>query len=199
MALYAVSIEKDTVFHGRTERFANIYYFEGPSFQAGDANYKRVCDALVAAERLVHNSEVFFRGARIWSSGGTIAQNVTLGMFDYSGPGAMGSTSPLHAETAVLVQWECSRTNILGRKVYLSKYIRSQHLPAGGTFDMARGKEALTSQAKALYKAYADTVQNIEAAPGAFFLLASPTGRLPRAGDIGEVDSFVRSREFRRN
>ncbi len=199
MSLYAVSIEKDTIFHGKAETFSNIYYFEGPSFQAGDANYKRLCDALVAAERKVHHVGVNFKGARIWSSGGTIAENVTLGMFDYSGAGSMPAFAALHAETAVLVQWECARTNILGRKVYLSKYVRSQFLPTGSTNEMARGKEALNIETKSLYKAYADTVQFLEPAVGVFFLLVSPTGRVPRGDKSGEVDQYVRSREFRRN
>jgi hypothetical protein len=199
MALYAVSIEKETTYHGQPERFSNIYYFQGPEFQAGDANYKRVCDALVAAERPIHNGEVQFKMARIWSAGGTALQNVTLGMFDYVGPGTMEATILTHAETAVLVEWECGRANILGRKVYLRKYIRSQAMPPFVAESVARGKTALPADKKAIWKTYADKVQLIEPVVGTAFVLCSPSNRTPKASNNGFVNDFVVSREFRRN
>lgn len=199
MALYAVSIEKQTLFHGKQELFNNTYFYEGPTFQAGDANYKGLVDDLAAAEKLVHGPEVEFMQGRIWSSGGTILQNVTLGLFDLDGFGTLGGGSPMHAEAAVMVEWECSRANILGRKVYLRKYIRSQL--GGNTADVpfARGKGPIGVNAAALYKTYANSVQKVARVAGPEFLLCSPTGRLPRNDNNGVADPFIRTREFRRN
>ena len=199
MALYAVSIEKETLYQGVQERFANIYYYEGPTFQAGDENYRRLADELAAAEKGVHGSEVQFRTARVWSSGGTIIQNITLGLFDLTGAGELPVGDSVHAEGAVVVEWECQRPNILGRKVYLRKFIRPQNLPSGSGVAAARGKAALNATAKNPFKVYADRVDNILLSSGVTFVLVSPTGRVPRAPDNGVVNNYVVTREFRRN
>lgn len=201
MALYAVAIEKECRFHGNVERFGNVYYYEGPIFQAGDENYRRLVEYLTAEEKKVHDGTVTFRTGRIWSSGGTVLQNITLGLFDLSGTGTLLTSGPTHAEAAVLVEFECSRPNILGRKVYLRKYIRSQGLPQGHTQAMAGARDALSDAVKAPYKAFANAIDRISLTPGveAQWQLVSPTGRVPRAEDNGVVDPFIRTREFRRN
>ena len=199
MTLYAVSIEKQTTFHGKNEEFSNVYFYEGPAFQAGDENYKRLCDRLVAAEKLVHGNEVTFLRARIWSSGASALENVTLGLFDYTGAGTLAVTELIHAEEDVLVEWECARSNILGRKVYLRKYLRPQGLPVGSNASMGRGKLALASGVMTPFKTYADTVQAPSDATMPQFSLVSPTGRTPRAAANGVIDPLIRTREFRRN
>ena len=199
MALYAVSIEKETLYRGVQERFANVYYYEGPSFQAGDENYRRLADFLADAEKGCHSAEVTFKTARVWSSGGTILENITLGLFDLTGTGAMPSGIELHAESAVLVEWECQRPNILGRKVYLRKYLRPQYLPTGATLASARGKAAIPAASMTPFKTYADKVDQIEITAGPTFNLVSPSGRVTRAANNGVVNDFVITREFRQN
>ncbi len=197
--LYGLTTEKETLFQGKTERFNNTYYFDGPSFQFGDANFVRLADAVIDAERNIHNSEVKFVQARLWSAGGTIAENETLLIKDYTDLGVSGSTTPLHAETAVMVEWECDRKDARGRKVYLRKYLRTQTLP-GGTSEIARGKAALGSSSKVPFKTYADKVQSVQMVDNTVrFNLISPGGRSPKAAANGAADAYVRNREFRRN
>lgn len=194
----AVAITKRTLWHGQQESFDNVYYFDGPAFQAGDENYKRLVDAIVAAEKPVHGTSVEFMTARVWSAGGTIIQNITLGLYDLDGFGtAAGST--LFGEAAALIEWQCERPNVLGRKVYLRKYIRSQQSPGALTTDQATGKAALPAATVALYKSYADAVDIIPTVGGVIFYLVSPTGRSIRAADNGVVNTYYISREFRRN
>ncbi len=193
-----MAVVKETRYHGIQEEFDNVYYYDGPTFQAGDANYKALADALVAAEREVHTSEVKFKNVRVWSAGGTIVENVTLGIYDYNLTGLQLGALKIHAEAAVMVEWECGRSNVLGRKVYLRKYIRSQAL-TGGTDDMARGKDLLSTGVLSPYKEYADKVDQVGIPFGPIFDLVSPTGRTVLADNIGKADIRLRTREFRRN
>jgi hypothetical protein len=195
----AVAITKETQFHGKIEEFSNVYYYNGPSFQAGDANYERLARELAEAEKLVHSAEVTFKNARVWSAGGTILQNVTLGIYDLEGKGTLASGWPMSAENAVLLKMECERPNVLGRKVYLRKYIRSQMLPPAASDAQARQKVAIAPDAQIPYKAFVDKIDLVSIDPGVLFQLVSPTGRTPRALNNGAVDQFVRTREFRRN
>jgi hypothetical protein len=195
----AVAITKETQFHGKVEEFSNVYYYNGPSFQAGDNNYRRLGEELAEAEKLVHSAEVTFKTARVWSAGGTILENITLGIFDLTGKGSLASGWPMSAENAILVKMECQRPNVLGRKVYLRKYIRSQMLPGAGSDAQARQKVAIAPDAQIPYKQYADKIDFVTVDPGVLFQLVSPTGRVPRALNNGVVDQFVRNHEFRRN
>lgn len=199
MPLHAVSIEKETRFHGRIERFSNTYYYEGPLFQLGDANYTRLITQLADAEKLVHVNNVTFRTGRLWSAGGTAAQNETLILMDLAGTGTMEFGVSFSAENAVMVEWETSRANIRGRKVYLRKYIRPQGMNVATTRAMAEQRDPLSAAAAAPFKTYADTVERITTAQGVIWQLVSPKSRVPKASNIGVVDSLVRTREFRRN
>jgi hypothetical protein len=186
------------MFHGALEEFDSVYYYEGPP-QFGSGNVDNFVDQLVAAERKVYSEAVKFKAGRVWTAGGTIRENITLGLVDKTGTGTMPAGARLHAEAAVLVEWECARPNILGRKVYLRKYIRSQYLPLGATDDSAMAISALNSSAKAPYKTYANDVQVISVASLGAFELVSPTGRKPKEAQNGVVDQYLRTREFRRN
>lgn len=198
MALHAVAITKRGPWQGKQEEFDNIYYFEGPSFQLGDANYERLVKQVSDLERPLHSGEVEFISGRVWSSGGSIVENETLGLYDLDGFGtAIGGA--MFGESAIMVEWECSRPNVLGRKVYLRKFIRGFATANAQTAQVYLGRVLLPDSAIPPYKAYADGVQQITTAQGVIWALCSPTGRFPRSNDNGVVDRAIRSREFRRN
>lgn len=194
----AVAITKQTMWHGVQEQFDNVYYFDGPTFQAGDENYQRLVDHIVSKEKAIHGTNVEFMTGRVWTSGGTALQNVTQGLYDLAGFGSLGST-PVFKELAVLVEWECDRANVLGRKVYLRKFIRPCVAMPGALDTMITGEAMLGSTAKAPFKTYADAVQQVNLISGVEFRLISPSDRRPRAGNNGVVNNYVISREFRRN
>lgn len=194
----AVAITKSTLWHGVQEEFDNIYYFDGPIFQAGDANYQRLVDALVAAEKPVYGTNVTFKKARVWSAGGTVIQNVTIGIYDLTGTGSLGGDT-IFKEAASLVEWECERPNILGRKVYLRKYIRHGAVPATTTLTVRSGEAPLAATLTTPLKTYADAVDVIATEGGVLFYLVSPSGRAIRAANNGVVNQYLISREFRRN
>jgi hypothetical protein len=195
----AVAITKATDWHGAREEFDNVYYYDGPFYQAGSENYLRLAEKIVAAERLVHGSNVEFMRYRVWSAGGTIAQNITLGLVDLDGYGTLGSTS-MFKEAAAVIEWETDRSNTLGRKVYLRKFIRPCAIDDSSNGGIATGVISLAGSTMATkLKTYADSVDYVTIPVGAVFQLVSPTGRIPRASDNGVVNSYMRSREFRRN
>lgn len=199
MALYAVSITKRLEWQGRQEEYDNTYYYEGPLFQAGDANFSNLIDEIVAAERPIHGSRVAFVRGRLWSAGGTPAQNETLVLKDLTGVGSGGAGAVLFGEAAAVVEWECARKDIKGRKVYLKKFIRPGNALIGMVEANNDGRAALGAGTKAAFKTYADRVQNTTAAFGPIFILTSPGGRVPRSPANGVVNDYLRSREFRRN
>ena len=193
-----VAITKSTLWHGEQEKLVNVYYFDGPAFQAGDANFQRLVDAITAAEKLVHGTNVNFVKARVWSAGGTVIQNVTLGLYDLFGTGSFG-TAPIFKEAASLVEWECERPNVLGRKVYLRKYIRHGATPSPASIPVQSGEAVLPATMTTPLKQYADTVDVIATEGGVIFYLVSPSGRAIRAANNGVVNNYLISREFRRN
>jgi hypothetical protein len=199
MALVAVAITKETRYHGALEEFDNVYFYDSLIPQIGAENYERLATAVVDAEKLVHTNQVEFKSARVWSSGGTIQENITLGLFDLAGLGTMPIGFEIHAEGSILVSWECDRTSILGRKVYMRKQLRPQALPTGGTAAMGRAKEAMSAAVMAPFKTYCDTVDEITTVDGVTFNLVTPGGRVQRVTGNGTVNQYVRTREFRRN
>ena len=198
MALYGVTIEKETRFHGGPERFNNTYYYELGGAPT-DADLIALADFLVAAEKPIHTGAVAFKTARVWTAGGTIQQNVTVLLRDLTGVGSMIAGMTLHAEASVLVEWETNRTNVLGRKVYLRKFIRPQGLPLNNP-PQAEARDLLAAGNTGIFKTYADAVDAFVIANGGpSASLRSENGRTLRADNNGNVDVRLRTREFRRN
>jgi hypothetical protein len=198
MALFALAVHKQTKFHDQAEGFDTVYYYQGPP-QLGSNNFEGLMDQLVQAEKKVFSSEIFFTEGRVWTAGGTKAENETVLLKDLAGTGTMSAGVRLHAEACVMVEWECGRKSSVGRKVYLRKYLRSGYLPTGANGEAAPAKDALNAAAKLPYKTYADEVQRLDVAGFGVFNLSSPGLRTPKAASNGVVDQYVRTREFRRN
>ena len=197
MALFGATITKECDFHGQRERFDNTYYYEAGS--AADLNtHNGLLNHLVAEEKKVHGNNVAFKQSRLWSAGGTPAQNVTLILRDESGNGALAGQA-IAAEAAVMVEWETSRGSITGRKVYLRKFIRPQQLPAAFNAGQLQ-RSALVAADRAPFDSYADAVEATTPLPGTtLYTLTSRSGRVPKGVGNGISDPFLRTREFRRN
>ncbi len=198
MALYGLTVTKSTLWHGNLEEFDNTYYYEGPAEPPAGDGLSRFAFAVADAERNIHGSNVNFERVRVWTAGGTIAQNETILLVDLTGTGA-AIGAPIFKEAAVVVEWECERKNIDGKKVYLRKFIRPCAMVATMSAEASRGEEGLTDAMKAPFRSYGNDVQTVEAPIGVNWQLKSRANRLPRFNDNAVVNTFVRSREFRRN
>lgn len=198
MALYAVSITKETDWHGKREQFDNTYYYEGPDAAPTEDGLRQFVNKIVAEEKGIHGVSAFFVKARLWSAGGTKEQNETLLLDDLTGQGTqLGGLT--FREAAILVEWECGRKNVKGKKVYLRKYIRPQNGVAGADGTQMQGIDKIQPTAQARMRAYGNNVQTIEAPVGVNWQLISPSGRLPRFNNNAVCNDYVISREFRRN
>lgn len=197
MARIGVSIEKDVSFQGKAERISNTYHYEHGAAMT-DADIRDLVAELVTDEKQVHSGDVSYKLARVWSAGGTPAQNDQLALIDLAGTGSMAAPVQMAAELAVLVEWECAREDLRGRKVYLRKFIRSQGL---GTNDLGATLQrfALPAAELARFNTYADAVESYTTAPtGTLFALVSETGRAPIGVGVGRADPFVRNRNIRK-
>ena len=198
MALYGLAITKEMLWHGRAEEFQNTYYYEGPAEPPAGNGLYLFAETVASNERQVHSARVNYKTVRVWSAGGTPAENETLLLADLSMQGA-DIGAPIFGEAAVVIEWECERTNIDGRKVYLRKFIRPGSLIGSMSAAAGRGEDPLTDPMKALFKTYANNVQTVAAPAGVNWQLKSRAGRLPRANNNAVVNDYLRSREFRRN
>lgn len=197
MPLIGISIEKETQFHGQAERFSNQYYYDcGAAFE--DADAAALIAAVANAEKLVHSGEVAFKLGRAWTAGGTPAQNEQIALIDLTGTGLMSATQTLAAEVSVMVEWECSRKDIRGRKVYLRKFLRPQALPAADQ-DGARQKVAIRSDNRTVFNTYADDVESFLLGIDTLCTLCSESRNFPIDVGNGQPDVMLRTREFRRN
>ncbi len=200
IANVAVAISKTTMWHGVAEEYSNVYYFDGPPVGGSNASlWEALIADIVAAERPLFGTNVTFKLGRVWSVGGSKVDNVTLALKDLTGPGT-GGTVPLFKEAAILAEWECSRLNILGRKVYLRKYLRIGAMTGTVTGTVNTGETELPASERSKVETYCDKVQSLQTGASLeTFKLCSPNGREPKEQNNGIANRYLISREFRRN
>jgi hypothetical protein len=186
------------LWHGKDEEYDNVYYLEGPAEPPDAAGLEKLISEIASAEKPIHGTRVNFVRGRVWSAGGTKEQNITLALVDLTGQGDLIGAQTF-GELAILVEWECGRRNIKGRKVYLRKYIRVGNGAGVWGPGVRTGEEAMGVVDKRAFKEYADRVQTIVAPAGVNWQLRSKGGRLPRFNNNGVINDFAISREFRRN
>jgi hypothetical protein len=79
---------------------------------------------VVNAEKPLHSSAVTYVRGRMWSSGGTIAQNEMIKDIALTGTGNQTADATLDRERAVLVMWKAGK-DTRGKPVYLRKWYHS--------------------------------------------------------------------------
>lgn len=160
MGQITVSILKKCAFRGAVQHFSNTYTYRSPGLNpsttiAQDA----IIDEIVNKEKAFHSTAVTFVKARMWSSGGSRAENVMLREKSLSGTGTAPTVTAFDPERAVLVQWEAGKDN-RGRTVRLKKWyhvngsfgniaIAASHLTQQASFSAA-DRDAIANQADGL-------------------------------------------------
>lgn len=123
MAIFGVSITKNTNFRGTQQSFSNVYYLDGGAVVGNTA--QELVTELTRIEKQMHSSSVNFKEGRVWSAGGTAAENEMLLTTPLTGQGGLGGDPNVDRERAVLIQWPAG-VNVLGRPVYLRKWYHTQ-------------------------------------------------------------------------
>lgn len=158
---FGVQVVKSMDWRGGTERFANVYHYQNPVAFDSESGYVDLVNQIVAAEKAVHAVNVSFVEARVWSAGGTPAENEQIGIFDLAGAGTAAEQLSMDREAAYLVEWRTSRPSITGRPVTLKKYLHSCSLLGSTDSGTVSGRSQLqASQINAL-TAYGDAVRRI--------------------------------------
>jgi hypothetical protein len=121
VARVGVSIVKSMSFRGAAQEFGNTYYYEtGGVVSTGSA--EALLDLLVTKEKAIFSASVNFVRGRVWTAGGTKAENEMLVTKNLSGTGSKANPiAGQDRERAFLVRFRAG-VDSKGRPAYLRKW-----------------------------------------------------------------------------
>lgn len=120
MPIVAVSINKTMPFQGAQEVFSNVYTMDsGPDLSD---DWSGVAQDLADLEQTIHASVVEWQDYRVWNLEGTQIERVIIDAGDLTGEGQLVGDNVYH-ECAVLVRWPLTRSPVLRRRRWLSKWL----------------------------------------------------------------------------
>jgi hypothetical protein len=134
MAQIGITIVKSTAFRDSVQEFSNTYHYGAVGPNPSESRALQLIDELVAIEKTLHSTLVTFVRARLWSSGGTIAENKMIAQKALSGQGTQSTTTAMDKERAYLIQWNAGLDN-RGRQVRLKKWFHSCGFIGGHSLD----------------------------------------------------------------
>lgn len=191
MPIVALAIEKEVTFQGAANRYSNVYTLDSGLADLSD-DWSGVANAIKDIEASVMTSDVTFRGYRVWNLGGSAAERVIVDAGDLAGAGAGGGGNA-YMECAVLVRWPLSRSPVLRRRRWLSKWLHCPSL-VNSTLDAVKGKTQLAPSDVANIKTkYVDAISDFIAVDGTHF--SDATGEVPGEGF---VKPWLEHRQFHR-
>lgn len=175
MGQLTISVTKAVSFRDSVQEFSNVYTY-GSIDNANREAAIACSDEVVAYERTIHAQVVQFRRLRVWSSGGTIAQNVMLYQENLSGTGAQGNEGGIDRERAYLVMWPAGKDR-RGKPVFLRKwYHLCTSWPGTSlTTAMRENVQSLAASDRETIAASADTITRV--APFEGWGLIADSGR----------------------
>ena len=124
MAQIGIAIEKQTAYRDSIQPFANVYHYGSVGLNPGATLAENLLDELVTFEKTIHSSLVTFVKGRVWTSGGSRAENQMLVQKTLSGVGSMSTSASFDKERAYLIQWSAG-VDGRGHKVSLRKWYHS--------------------------------------------------------------------------
>lgn len=150
MGQIAVSVTKRVAFRDSVQEFSNVYNYLHIGLDPQPSLSEQFVDAVVAVERELHATSVTFIRARVWTSGGTKAENRMIYQKVLTGTGTGTPLPAFDKERSYLIQWPAGKDS-RGKQVYLKKWYHACGLVLG--FQIAEGvlgnQESLTAAARA--------------------------------------------------
>lgn len=193
MAIYGVSITKEVNWRGHVEQFANVYHYN--FLNLDDQGARQLVNRLIEIERPVHSNEVRFVEGRVWSAGGTPAENDMIGVYDAVAgtTGIAAQNSAMDREACILVHFDTNRQDSRSRKIKLRKWLHTCS-PLGAPETFLAGTTPLPANARSVVADYANAVLDP--------LTGTVTGNLcaPSGADANgsiQVGNWVEHHEFR--
>jgi hypothetical protein len=132
---FGFSVEKQTLFRGVQQPFANIYYYDVPGLGPEDTSgIESILDHLVTNEKAIHGSNVTFIRGRAWNTGsGSPGGNQMRVDKNLSGVGSGNPAANMDKERAILIRVPAG-TNSRGKPVYLRKWYHTCAQPGVSAF-----------------------------------------------------------------
>jgi hypothetical protein len=159
-----VSIQKSGQFRGTDQEFANEYHFELET--AVTAPSESIVDEITAKEKTFHSTDVKFVRAKVWTAGGTKAENQMIFQKNLAGTGTQLADAVTDRERAILIRFKAGFDS-RGLPVYLRKWYHT-FAPkfAGSDFGGAgvlANTQQLSSTVRAAIATAADPLQKVGA------------------------------------
>lgn len=143
MPIVAMQLNKVTGWQGGQEQFSNVYTLNsGVDFSD---NWRQVAIDLATVEAAVSSTEITAESYTVWNLEGTKIERVILDAGDISVPGTRAPDG-LYKECAYLVRWPLSRSPVLRRRRWLSKWVHTG-TAFGGTNTHRSGETPLSETA----------------------------------------------------
>lgn len=195
MGRVGVAITKYTTWRGQNEEFSNVYHFDVDA--TVDANLAgQLVTAVKTLELPVFANLVTFKSARVWSAGGTAAQNDTILLQDMTGTGSGTASQSINRELTVVVNLGTGRKTSTGRKIYLRKYIHCAALPSIVS-GVPEGTNPLSSAQKAPFISYGQGIRQFAINANASATLEGPQGQnIDNTAPVTVLD-YLHTRQFR--
>lgn len=181
MPRIGVTITKSVLFREVQQEFHNTYHYE--ILAAVLVPSAAIVDEIEAKERDLHSNDVNFLRARVWTAGGTEAQNQMIHQENLTGVGVQSANGTMDRERAVLVRWPAG-VDILGRPVYLRKFYHSCGNCAGqnvGSTGILQNTTPLNLAQRDAIASSVDGITEVGVASDSW-RLCSPRGRHAQAG-----------------
>lgn len=186
MAVFALAVTKSVEWRGGTQPFSNVYHYVTQAGEPFDDD--AAIDEVVAAERLVHTTDVTFQTARTWgptsdtAGGGAIqplnpaSESVTRVIRDLTGTGSRAFDADCYKELAFLCVWPLGRYGTRNRPQYLRKWVHTMSI-AGLTDGQKAGSDVIDPAGFAVITDYIADVRNVGPVEG--YGLSTAAGREP--------------------
>lgn len=122
MPIVAMSIEKSLQFQAQEERVSNVYTLDsGVDF---NDDWGGVAEAIAGLEASISASDVVARSYTVWNLADAEIDRVIIDAGDINVPGTL-PTDSLYKECAYLFRWPLSRSPVLKRRRWLSKWLHT--------------------------------------------------------------------------
>jgi hypothetical protein len=132
MPQYGVNVQMTTSFRGVQQPFGYTFHYNISTNQS-DAQLEQLLDGVVANLKPMHSSAISFTFGRVWTSGGTKAENNMRVQKQLTGTGTNASSPNTNndKERAFLVRIRAGQDS-RGRPVYLRKWFHLEIAALGG-------------------------------------------------------------------
>jgi hypothetical protein len=174
MPTIGISITKRCTFRDSLQEFSNVYHYNVAALPS-QATAEGFITELVNIEKGFHATHTTFVRGRLWSAGGTNAQNNMIAQVTLSGTGSLSPIANMDRERAFLVRWPAG-SDSRGKPVFLRKYYHSG-AAVGTATPGATQLEQTAGFTQAQRDSYAGIMNNVRVLSAGQLNLVAESGR----------------------